>query len=356
MTRSHLLRPLSVFITLSLFSTGCFNSAKRRTVAPPLPPLESFQPLPAPKNYPGKDGKDAKADATWNEAPKSVKQKGADLPALPTAVNTENKDRPIREVEPADMPPLKLPGGPTGALPEAKPIARASSVEIAAPMTPGERVAKAATRIKEMKSMEARLVMRDMRDGKLQPVEEMRFQYRGNKPALHLTWTGETGKGREIVYSEGKHEGKLHILTARGDIFPFSPPSNFSFAPDDPAITSRCKLDIRKSGPGDIIKPLEDLLAKGANDKIKDRGPAKRGDHSSPLHLIEETVSPGDMTMPHGGRRQYYFDTSEGPGRDLPAVLVLIDAGGRGGTSLTFDKFRFNHLTDADFDPKRMGN
>ena len=60
--------------------------------------------------------------------------------------------------------------------------------------------------------------------------------------------------------------------------------------------------------------------------------------------------------MPHGGRRQYYFDTSEGPGRDLPAVLVLIDAGGRGGTSLTFDKFRFNHLTDADFDPKRMGN
>src|SRR5207248_2412288 len=72
----------------------------------------------------------------------------------------------------------------------------------------------AEARLAKIDSFEARLTRREFLDGKEGPLDVIRFQFRKKPLSVHMKWIGGEGQGREIVYVEGRHEGKIHILTA----------------------------------------------------------------------------------------------------------------------------------------------
>ncbi len=355
------LRALPFILIFCGISSGCFSASKRKQMAPPTP-LDTFTPLPDPRK-PANTSK----DPSWNNGNAPVKPVPApnSLPPIPPLQpKVEEAPKlmaPVTEPKPTDTP--KLPPIPQTLKDESEvpAIARGSSQEL--PKTADresndiDSLLKASVaRLKTIDSIEARLTMRDIKEGKAQPVELVRFQHRVPHYAVHMSWVGEQFQGREVLYVAGKYDGKLQMLTAKGDI-PFMPPQLMAFAPDDTMLKARSKHDIREAGPAHTLRHLQGLLNhKTFAGRLVDRGPAERSDIKGTLRLIEETVPAGDRELPRGGKRQYYFDIAENsPSKDLPVAIIATETGGRNAESMIFDQFRCNHLKDADFDVKRMG-
>jgi hypothetical protein len=192
---------------------------------------------------------------------------------------------------------------------------------------------------------------------KPEPEDLVACKFRKQPKSVYFQWVGPNATGREVVYVEGRHEGKIHTKLAKTDLFvPFGP-KRTSFPPDSPLVRSRSRHSITEAGIGTVIDrygQLVDALERGDPRLGTARylGPQARPEFARPLEGVEVTIPPGsEPLLSQGGRRYLYFDPDHG----LPALVLLQDAAGREVEYYGYDQWRYPvPLTDADFDPERL--
>lgn len=259
------------------------------------------------------------------------------LPPLPRGKGPAEKPKPV--AAPAEVPPA----------PDPKPPAAAATAD--------DLVRRARKRYAGMDSYIARLQRREMVNGRLGPDELILFKFREAPWSAYLKWLGEEGRGREVLFVKGRHQGKIHTLLAAGDI-PLVPAGRrMALAPDSLLVRTACRHPITEAGLGASIERIAALIA--ATSKSDPRqgtlrllGPANRAEFAKPAPALEHTLPPGlDPTLPRGGRRTYYFD----PETDLPTLVTTRDDQGREVEYYLYDRLQPSvKLDDDDFDPDRL--
>ncbi len=217
--------------------------------------------------------------------------------------------------------------------------------------------ARAAQTYAGMESYIFRFTRRESVGGKLQPEELVLVKIRQKPFSVSLKWLGTEGKGREVVYVDGKFGNKMQILTAPGEILPFAPPARLAFSPDDTMVKSKTRHPITESGFGNLLDSFGRLVtAAETNDQrigtIKYLGPLERKEFVRPVEAVHHVIAPGfDPGLPKGGQRWWFFDTAHG----LPVLVITHDETGE------VEYYRHDliqwpaRLDDIDFDPERMG-
>ncbi len=208
-----------------------------------------------------------------------------------------------------------------------------------------------------MDSYNYRFTRRESVGGKLQPEELILVKIRRKPFSVSLKWLGDEGKGREVMYIDGKFGSKLQILTAPDEVFPFAPPTRFSFAPNDAMVKSKSRHSITESGFGNLIDNFGRLVAgiEAGDARVgtaKYLGMIERKEFPRPVEAVHHNLPPGaDPDLPKGGQRWWYFDANHG----LPVLVITHDETGE------VEYYRHDliqwpaRLDDLDFDPDRMG-
>ena len=205
-------------------------------------------------------------------------------------------------------------------------------------------------------SFTCRMVRREVVSGKQHPEELMSFQYKKHPYSIHFKWLGQEGKGREVVYVEGKFDDKIQTRLAAGDI-PFMPAGKrMSFAVDNPLVRSASRHSVREAGFGFMLSTVGTMLAhqKEGNSKlgaVQYVGKIRRPDLGGEVEMVECKLAPGaEHTLPEGGRRLYGFD----PVLGHPVLVQTFDSRGQEVEYYRYDRFFFNGLEESDFDPETL--
>ncbi|HXG13453.1 MAG TPA: DUF1571 domain-containing protein [Gemmataceae bacterium] len=324
-------------LLLGLVSLGCVANGGPRPAR--------WQPQPAARG-PGRSAEAVGPVALAEPRPVSPPPQSGPSPAAPNPTPPTPPAAP-----PADSPvSLPTPPGPAGAaadsLGELRQLHRT-----------------AAERYAGIDSYIARLRRREQVNGKNGPEEILSFKFRKHPWSVHFKWLSDPGKGREVVYVQGRHGGNIHTLLAAGDIPLMRGGMRVALPPNDPRVLARSRHPITEAGIGSLIDRFGDLLAaQEAGDRRRGTltylGPQTRPDYLTPegqpatLEAVEHAIPPGsDPNLPRGGRRMYYFDPTNG----LPVLVVTRDDRGQEVEYYCFDLFLFNvKLDDDDFDPDKL--
>ncbi|WP_171471757.1 DUF1571 domain-containing protein [Frigoriglobus tundricola] len=187
-------------------------------------------------------------------------------------------------------------------------------------------------------------------------------QYRREPMGVFMRTISDAGKGREIVYT--RQADKMYVMLGEGDnrlvrAGFLAPP----ISPDDPRVKEKSRYSIREAGLGRYIAVLNNTVAKleagriPADAVIYD-GEVKRPEYPYPLVGVTHKVRPGDEPfMPNGGVRYHFFDMKkDSPAFGLPVLVTASEAAGKELEYYLYEKFKCPAgLTDADFDPARLG-
>ncbi len=200
-----------------------------------------------------------------------------------------------------------------------------------------------------------RMRRREASNGQDQPEEIIQFRFRRGPLSVHMKWLGDEAKGREIIYVQGQHDGKLHLLTGVGDLF--GPGKHMTFAPDSSLIRSKSHYPVTDAGIGAAVTRFANLMDAIAHKQTnlgsaKYLGKQNRPEFPKPLEGVEQTLPPGlESYLPKGGTRDYYFDESLG----LPTLIVTFDTNHHEVEYYCFDRLQTPvDLDDADFDPASL--
>jgi hypothetical protein len=217
---------------------------------------------------------------------------------------------------------------------------------------------------KAVDTYEATLTRRERDPQGAEISEVVLFQFRREPMSVFTRNISEAGKGREVVYNPSKHGDKLYLMIGQGDHKLFKagfivPP----VSPDDPRVKEKARYSIRDAGFGKNLAKLSEVLAKIEGGKLPaDRltylGDVKRNEYAYPLRGIAFNMRPGDDPLfPNGGTRTYFFDMKEkSPSYGLPVVMFATDSNGKEAEYYLFENVKNPaNLTDADFNPDRMG-
>jgi hypothetical protein len=94
-------------------------------------------------------------------------------------------------------------------------------------------------------------------------------------------------------------------------------------------------------------------------DSLKYAGKLKRDEMGDmPLEGVEESIRKGEQDgLPNGGTRHWFFDAkADSPSYGLPVLVILFDSAGKELEYYRYTQFKSPaNLTNADFDPARMG-
>jgi hypothetical protein len=226
-------------------------------------------------------------------------------------------------------------------------------------------VESAAQRWQSVNCYEATVTRRELAPNKKMTEDVVLYRFRKDPMAVYMKNLGESGKGREILYYPSKHEDKIHAIIGKGD-------ENFLFkagdrapavSPDMPLVKSRTRYSIREAGHGTPIARLSQWVARAETGKLPAGnltflGEVRRKEYPYALLGVQLVMRPGDDPhLPQGGTRQWYFDPKpDSPSRGLPVLIIATDPAGREVEYYLFEKMNFQvRLTDADFDPERLG-
>jgi hypothetical protein len=194
--------------------------------------------------------------------------------------------------------------------------------------------------------------------------EVLLFQLRREPLSVFTRTVGGQGKGREMVYNPGKFGDKMHVMLGEGDsklVKPgfIAPP----VSPDDARVTEKARYSIRDAGFGRTVDVLGAAVAKLeagklSADALTFDGEVKRPEFAHPLVGVTHKLRPNeDPLMTLGGTRLYFFDMrKDSPAYSMPVLVVATDPVGREQEYYLLEKVkRPANLTDADFDPARLG-
>ena len=214
-------------------------------------------------------------------------------------------------------------------------------------------------------SYEATVTRRELAPNKQMTEDMVQYQFRKDPMAVYIKNIGESGKGREIIYYPSKHEDKIHAVIGKGD-------ENFLYkvgqkapavSPDFPLVKSKTRYSIREAGLGTPIARVAGWVAKAEAGKIPADnltylGEVNRKEYAYPLVGVQLKLRPGDDAhMPNGGMRQWFFDPkADSASYAFPVLIIATEPNGKEVEYYLFEKVKLNvKLTDADFDPARLG-
>ena len=265
-----------------------------------------------------------------------------------------------------DLPPPAAPSSP--AFPQPLPTVPTSPPTVSVPLgapavvsgqpepagpSAKQLVEAAAKRWSEITDFEARLVKREVVNGKPLPTDEIEYRYRRQPHSVYMRVLSEAGQGREVMYVHGKFGNQMHVVTGKGDNVLVGAGYKTEVDPDSRTAASKSRHRIYDAGMGRTVAGLAKNI-----DSVKALGAVPRKEYPHPLEGVEQTIRPGaDPLLPKGGRRQVYFDPKpESPSYMLPVLVTTHEPDGREVEYYCFDRMRVPAgLTDADWNPDRLG-
>jgi hypothetical protein len=279
----------------------------------------------------------------------------AKLPELPPAVEPKKEEpKPLPKERPA---PAAEPQQPLPKASATKPEAKSDLAAVRG------LVDEAAKRFKGTPDFEAKLTKRETVKGQKQPTEEMRFLFRQEPFSVRLTVTGEVGNGREVLYVKGQNDGKLVIVTGKGDNRLLGAGKKIELDPDSSLATSRTRGRIEESGLGRPIRVLTKFVQEAEDGKreagsIRSLGAVQRKEFATPVDGVEVALKPSDdPLLPKGGKRLYYFDSdAKSPSYRLPMLVITYEPNDAEVEYYLFTDFKLPaNLTDAHFSADNLG-
>jgi hypothetical protein len=364
-------RPLAA-LALAVFLVGC----SRYGTNPQGGPFSRKKPPPPPLRttpVPGAAGSPLALPPATQPEPPPPPVAARVVPDRPVAPGGVVPAGAIEPVPPARDPrpgatPSPLPAAPPSPPPQ-PPAPLSPAASPAAPVASGLAEIKAvvqtaAGRWAKVDTYEATVTRRELTPRGEMNAEVLLYQFRREPMSLFTRNVGGAGKGREVVYNPAKYDDRLHVMLGEGDNrlmgagFKAPPVS-----PDDARVKEKARYSIREAGFGTPIKRVAGWVEKAEAGKIPADaltflGPVERPEYPYPLVGVSLKLRPGDDPMfPAGGVRQWYFDMKpDSPGFGMPVVILGHDAKGNEAEYYHFDKVRMPAgLTDADFDPARLG-
>jgi hypothetical protein len=224
-------------------------------------------------------------------------------------------------------------------------------------LTAQQLIQKAQTKYAGIDSYIVRLTRREMVNGRMNPEEVILFRFRKEPWSVYLKWLGKEGKGREVVYVKGRHEGKIHTLLAAGDIPFVAAGKRMALPPDGMLVRSATRHPIHQAGIGASIDRLTMIQAAVERGETKQGSlvllpPTKRPEFDQPVQGLQHVLPPGlDTSLPKGGKRTYFFD----PDTELPMLICTVDERGQDVECYRYAWLQPSvKLDDADFDPDQL--
>jgi Protein of unknown function (DUF1571) len=203
-----------------------------------------------------------------------------------------------------------------------------------------------------------RLTRREALHGKMQPEEVIQFKFRKQPKSVYFQWLGSVAHGREVIWVQGQHEGKIHTLLAPGDM-PLFPAGGkvMSLSPDSIFVKSSSRHSITQAGFDSLLNQfgrLLDALEKGDTHLGSARylGRVKREEFTQPVEGVEWSIPPKlEPSLPQGGRRLCYVD----PESHLPVLILTYDEHGKEVEYYRYERYLLSvHLDDDDFNPDKV--
>ncbi|OWK38876.1 DUF1571 domain-containing protein [Fimbriiglobus ruber] len=267
------------------------------------------------------------------------------LPALPPPSNV----KPPAAAEPVPSPTPAAPAPMPAVNAATSPVPASSSADVK------QLLDMARARYATVTDFEARMVRREVVNGKEQPGEEVLYKFRKEPLSVYMKTVSENGKGREVLYVKGQFDGKMHVITGKGDNRLVGVGFKTTVDPDSNTATAKSRYRIYEAGFGRTLDGLVKSVEKGA---VKVVGEVRRKEYEFPLTAIEVTIRPGDdAMMPKGGKRQIFFDAKkDSPSYLFPVLVVATDADGREVEYYCFDGIKVpSGMKDADWTPDILG-
>ncbi len=247
-------------------------------------------------------------------------------------------DDPARETDPLPPP---LPGQTTG-------LERDESNRSAL-----KRLARrAAEQEKSLGNYMCRIRRREQVSGKDQPEEIILLKYCRAPLSIHCKWLGDEAKGREIIYVKGQNDGRVCVLTGKGDMLGFG--KRMAFPLESTLMRSKSRHPLTEAGIGTAavrFASLVDSVEQGqaSAGSIRYLGWQSRPEFPKPVEVVEQTIpSNVESLLPKGGIRYLFFDDATG----LPELIVTFDDAKRQVEYYHFDRLLSPaNLDDSDFNP-----
>jgi len=351
------LRTLLFLMVLGVNALGCSAFERDRRPVIERPP-QVRRPLAI--TSPGRPGSQlGDGNPTLLRAPNLTAQ-NATPPADPSPMAAEPIVSPMTMLVsnppqiPAPMPmPMPIP------IPTSDPVPTTINAPPLAPMIdPLDRIVRAAiAKYASIESFECKLTRREVVKGRLSPEEVMRYRFRKAPFSVHLKWIGKESTGREMIYVQGRHDDKMQILTADGDMPLTRAGARLAFSPDSFMVRSRSRHSIREAGLEvglERLRQAMELRQRGRVDAVRYLGNLQRADCPIPLEYVEAKIYPGEQPLlPKGGKRLYGFDSqAESNSQGLPVLIITHDETGREVEYFRLDRMiQPIPLDDRDFDP-----
>ena len=257
---------------------------------------------------------------------------------------------------------LALPDDPTASVnqPPAKPapaiVPPAGGVELTAVRKLADDSRK---RYADVAEFECRLIKREVVGGKALPQDEIQYRFRQEPLSVYMKVLSDAGKGREVMYVKGKFDGKIHVITGKGDNILVGAGYRTDMDPDSKTATAKSRYRIYEAGFGRTLSGLNKALNPADNSApaVRPLGLVTRKEYPYALEAVEVTIAAGtDSLMPKGGKRQIFFDSKPDSPSYLMPVLVTTESDGKEVEYYAFDKFRMpSGWTDADWMPTTLG-
>jgi hypothetical protein len=283
-------------------------------------------------------------------------------PATPKPTTAPGPILPASNSVPATLPELPdLPSIPSAGAAAPKPLAPVIESQPLPPPTnsaaPLRELHKNAMQTySKMDTYIMRMRRREVVAGLARPEELVLCKFRKEPFSVYMKWIEGAGKGREVTFSKNRYDGKIHTLTAPGDI-PLLSGTVISIAPDSPMVRSKSRYPITDAGLGSLLDRFNRLVTaaeKGdtSEGKLEYLGPAKRAEFVEPVNHVKQIVAPkADPNMLTGGIRHWYFDATN----HLPVLIVAYDEKRQEVEYYVHDRFEFPvRLDDDDFNPDKL--
>lgn len=175
--------------------------------------------------------------------------------------------------------------------------------------------------------------------GRMLPTRTIELKVRQEPLSIHMRWLEAPHKGREVVYQEGRFDGKM--VAYLGDLFGFE--SIFTFSPTGAEAMQENRHPITEAGIGHITKRLY----------VQCRQARNRGDlrarHLGTERYLGRPTYKIMRVLEDGGYRYWNIDTE----LLLPIRVITYDARHQLQETYSFKDLQLNvGLTDDDFDPQ----
>ncbi|MGL6096588.1 MAG: DUF1571 domain-containing protein [Fimbriiglobus sp.] len=378
---ARMLVPLALVAVLSSVSSGCKDKPVRRDplqrAAPPpgAPRLypdhldtaqQPFTPPapPSPPPLPGITPPRSGEMLTIRVPPMPTASAPTELPppqpqpsnTLIAAANTAPPpdERPVPTFSPPSAPSPSPVGRVRSEPPAPLPVA-ASSPAAAPADTVASLVAAANEKWATATNYECRFVKREVVNGRKMPQDEIAYKVRKTPLSVSMTVLSEVGRGREVVFVKGRDDRGMHVVTGDGDNRLVGAGYKTTIDPNGAQATAKSRYRVFDAGFGRTLGGLQRAVVAGT---AKSLGKVQRPEYPYPLDGIEVAFRPGeDPTLPRGGARQVFLDSKpDSPSYRMPVLVVTTEPNGQEVEYYLFDRVKMPAgLTDADFDPARIG-